>query len=92
MEVRALARRGGKVKQIARELGISKNTVRRYLRDPAPAATARERRGRGRLDLYLAYLQERIEAARPHWIPATVLLREIRHRGYSKMFSAARMR
>ena len=27
-------------------------------------------------------MQERIEAARPRWIPATVLLREIRERGY----------
>ena len=27
-------------------------------------------------------MRERVEAARPHWIPATVLLREIRERGY----------
>ena len=82
MEVRVLARRGVKVKQIARELGVSKNTVRRYLRDPqAGRYKARAPRPR-KLDLYRQYLQERIEAAQPRWIPATVLLREIRERGY----------
>jgi transposase len=35
-----------------------------------------------KLDPHKAYLSERIEQARPRWIPATVLLREIRERGY----------
>jgi transposase len=35
-----------------------------------------------KLDPYVEYLLERIEHARPDWIPATVLLREIRERGY----------
>jgi transposase len=83
VEVRVLARRGVKLKQIARELGISKNTVKRYLRDPQ-AGRYKPRAARPRkLDAYLGYLQERIEAARPRWIPATVLLREIRGRGYA---------
>jgi transposase len=82
VEVRVLARRGAKVKQIARELGISKNTVKRYLRDPQ-AGRYKDRAPRPRkLDAHVHYLQERIEAARPRWIPATVLLREIRDRGY----------
>ena len=82
MEVRVLARRGAKVKQIARELGISKNTVKRYLRDPQAGRYGPRAPRRRKLDAYLEYLQERIEAARPRWIPATVLLREIRERGY----------
>ena len=82
MEVRVLARRGAKVKEIARELGISKNTVKRYLRDPQ-AGRYKPRAARPRkLDLHVEYLQGRIEAAQPRWIPATVLLREIRERGY----------
>lgn len=82
MEVRVLARRGAKVKEIARELGISKNTVKRYLRDPQ-AGRYKPRSPRPRkLDLYIEYLQARVEAAQPRWIPATVLLREIRERGY----------
>ncbi len=83
MEVRVLARRALKVKQIARELGISRNTVKRYLRDPR-AGRYKPRAPRPRkLDAYLEYLRERVEAAEPHWIPATVLLREIRERGYA---------
>src|SRR5690606_36255687 len=35
-----------------------------------------------KLDPYKVYLSERVEQARPRWIPATVLLREIRERGY----------
>jgi DNA-binding NarL/FixJ family response regulator len=33
VEIRVMARRGVPVKAIARELGCSRNTVRRYLRD-----------------------------------------------------------
>ncbi len=29
----------------------------------------------------MPYLRERIEAARPHWVPATVLWREVRQPG-----------
>lgn len=82
MEIRVLARRGMGLRQIARQLGLSRNTVRRYLRQPplqgygprAPRAT--------KLDPFKEYLQARVEAARPRWIPATVLLRELHERGY----------
>ena len=35
-----------------------------------------------KLDEYKVYLNERIIQARPRWIPATVLLREIQEHGY----------
>lgn len=35
------------------------------------------------LDPFVPYLQARIEAARPDWIPASVLFREIQERGYT---------
>ena len=35
-----------------------------------------------KLDAYKPYLMERVEAALPKWIPAAVLLREIRELGY----------
>ena len=82
MEVRVLARRGGKVKQIARELGVSRNTVRRYLRDPQAGRYKRQAARVKKLDPFCDYVQSRIEAAQPHWIPATVLLRELLERGY----------
>jgi transposase len=82
VEIRVMARRGEGVRSIARQLGCSRNTVRRYLREE-------EARGYGprapracKLDEYKGYLRERVEQAAPRWIPATVLLREIRERGY----------
>jgi transposase len=82
VEIRVLARRGMAIREIARQAGCSRNTVRRYLRDagaqrygPRPARTTK-------LDAHQAYLLERIAAARPRWIPAVVLWREICERGY----------
>jgi len=70
------------VRSIARELGCSRNTVRRYLREAGAARYGPRAPRRCKLDPYKGYVRERVEAARPHWIPATVLLREIAERGY----------
>src|SRR5690606_8906124 len=49
----------------------------------ADAQQYRPREARAtKLDPYKDYLHGRIEAARPHWIPAVVLLREIQELGY----------
>src|ERR1700730_2739626 len=43
-----------------------------------------ERRARpSKLDDYKQYIAERVRAAAPEWIPATVLLRELRALGYA---------
>ena len=78
-----MARRGESVRAIARQLNCSRNTVRRYLRDQdAQRYGPREPRA-CKLDDYKSYLHERVGQARPRWIPATVLLREIQERGYA---------
>jgi transposase len=83
VEIRVMARRGEGLRAIARQVGCSRNTVRRYLRDEeARRYSVREPRP-CKLDEYKAYLDARIAQARPRWIPATVLLREIRDRGYA---------
>lgn len=82
MEIRIMARRGMKVRAIARELGCSKNTVKRYLRDATASRYGPRQPRSTKLDPFKVYVLERIEAARPHWIPAVVLLREIKERGY----------
>jgi transposase len=82
VEIRVLARQGKTIKAIERELGVSRNTVRKYLRCDDPPAYGPRTPRVTKLDPYKSYLLERIEAARPDWIPATVLLREIRERDY----------
>jgi transposase len=81
VEIRVLKRQGKSIRGIARVLEVSRNTVRRYLRG---AGQPRYERGQrpSKLDPYKHYLAERVEAAAPEWIPATVLLRELRARGY----------
>lgn len=77
-----MARRGEGVRSIAKQLGCSRNTVRRYLRE-ADAKRYGPRAPRPcKLDAFKSYLYERVEQAKPRWIPATVLLREIEERGY----------
>jgi transposase len=78
VEIKVLARRGIGVREIARQTGLARNTVRRYLRDEqAGLYKPRE----AKLEPFKSYLLERVAAARPHWIPATVLLRELREAG-----------
>jgi len=78
-----MARRGEGVREIARQLGCSRNTVRRYLRDGQAGRYGPRARRACKLDAYRDYLRERVAQAKPRWIPATVLLREIAERGYT---------
>jgi transposase len=82
VEIRVMARRGEGLRAIARQVGCSRNTVRRYLRDEEARRYAARDPRPCKLDDYKGYVVARIEQARPRWIPATVLLREIRDRGY----------
>ena len=83
MEIRILRKQGKGVRAIARELGCSVNTVRKYAeRDEPPQYGPRLSRAR-KIETHEAYLRERVTGAHPAWIPATVLCREIRERGYT---------
>lgn len=83
MEIKVRYRQGQSLKSIVRETGHSINTVRKYIRDDAePGYGPREPRP-CKLDPYRDYIAERLEAARPDWIPATVLYREIAELGYA---------
>ena len=84
VEIKVLARQGHSIKAIARQLGLSRSTVRKYLRGEGgmPRYQCRAS-GACKLDSFKSYLQERIEAARPHWIPVTVLMREMTALGYA---------
>ena len=82
VEIRILERQGRSIRQIMRETGLSRNTVRKYLRGGQAQYGPRQPRP-CKLDAHKGHLLERIEQARPQWIPATVLLREIRAGGYT---------
>lgn len=85
MEIQLLSKHGLSLRQIATETGCAVNTVRRHLALGAARALPKyERKARRptKLGAYEAYLRERQAAARPQWIPATVLHREIVARGY----------
>lgn len=83
MEIKILHKQGMNSRAIARELGISRNTVKRYLRaqseppkyTPRPATASL-------LDEYRDYIRQRIADAHPYKIPATVIAREITEQGY----------
>jgi transposase len=82
LEIRVLHRHGKGIREIARETGSSRNTVRRYLRNESAARyKPRSRRAR-KLDPFKDYVVERLTSAAPERIPASVLLRELRERGY----------
>jgi transposase len=77
MEIRILRRQGKAIREIARLTGKSRNTVKRYLRRDGPPAYKQRMPRASKLDPYRGYLAERVGAAAPDWIPATVLLREL---------------
>ncbi len=74
MEIKVLHKRGMSIRAIARELGISRNTVRSHLKaksekpqySPRPAPSSL-------LDEYRDYISKRISDAHPYKIPATVI-------------------
>ncbi len=83
MEIRILHRQGKSIRSIATELSISRETVRKYLRSPGlePGYGPRAARG-SKLDPFKAYTRQRLRDAAPRRLPGTVLLRELRERGY----------
>lgn len=83
VEIKILSRRGLSVRAIAKELGIARNTVRKYLRGEAVKKPRQRGPGRPRkLAPYEDWLRRRVESAMPYRIPATVLQREIRAMGF----------
>ena len=84
MEISILHRQGESIRGIARQLGVSRNTVRAYLRQNASPVYGPRPDRAFKLDPYKPYIEQRLAAARPHWVPASVIDRENRHQGYCK--------
>jgi transposase len=69
LEIRLLAKRGKGLRAIAREIGVSRNTVRRYLRD-GNAERYRPRPQRsGKLAAFDDYIAKRLAEVAPDRLP-----------------------
>ena len=86
VEIRVLRRQGKSIREIARTLEVSRNTVWRYLRSEGLPRYQRKARA-SKLDGYKHYIEEQVRATAPDWIPATVLLRELKALGYESGYS-----
>ena len=84
MELRILHSQGLSIRAISRDLGLSRETVRKYLRAPAlkPSYYGPRARRASKVDPFKDYLRMRLKEASPRRLPATVYLREIRALGY----------
>ena len=83
MEIRILKRQGLSVREIARRTNLSRNTVKRYLRSTEDPGYAPRPAVLGKLDAHKVFLSGRVAAAHPDRIAGTVLLSELRLRGYT---------
>lgn len=83
VDIITLHRQGESIRSIARKLNVSRNTVKKYISSPATYPQYKTRSiTQYKLDPYKNYIQQRIEAAKPHWIPACVIFQEIKDQGY----------
>ena len=82
MEIEILHRQGHSLRAIAAQTGKAINTIRKYLEGGPPTPKARPLVV-GKLDPYRDYLDARVQAAHPDWIPATVLAREVQALGFA---------
>ena len=83
VEIELLRKHGMSLRRIAEEVGCAVNTVRRHMDDENLPRYDRKKLRATKLSPFEEYLRERQAAARPAWIPASVLLREIVALGYT---------
>jgi transposase len=82
VEISVLHRQGKGIREIERETGHSRNTIRAVLRGRSDGQYGPRQPRPTKIDDFKKYLRDRITAAGKIWLPATVLLREIRAQGY----------
>lgn len=92
MEIQILHKQGLSIRKIAKQLGVSRNTVRKHLKTATNQPICYKKRPQKPrlLDPYEDFIQQRLKEAAPHWIPAPALLREIQAKGYQGGISTLR--
>ena len=83
VEIKVMRRQGKSLRQIAEAVGCAVNTVRSHILSADIPRYERKVKRPGKLAGFESYLRERLAAAHPNWIPASVLYREIVEQGYS---------
>lgn len=87
--IREMAVQGKPVRAIARELGLARNTVRKYVREPAAtseaAARPHEQRRPSKLDPYTAQIEQWI--TQDHLYSCETMFRRLQALGYSGKIS-----
>ena len=82
MEIKILRRQGKSLRKISQEVGLSVNTVLKYLTHEGAVRYQKRPSLHQKLDPYKGYLTQRTQVALPMKLPATVLLKEIQEQGY----------
>jgi len=91
MKIKVLAKQGMSQRTIAKQLGISRNTVKKYLKgDFDQPHYATRKSGISKLTAFKPYLHSRLAQAAPVHLSAVVLLREIKAQGYTGKISLLR--
>lgn len=83
-QVRELQREGVPIREIARRLGIARNTVRKYVRPRTAAAARAERPRASKIAPFREYIETRL-AEGPR--SCLALLEELRERGYTGSYT-----
>jgi transposase len=82
MEIKILRKQGHKIKEIAREMGISKNTVKKYIATEEYHGYRKRTPVISKLNPFKDYILNRLEKGLPHRIPASVIYKELIPLGY----------
>jgi len=84
MTIKILHQQGYSKRAIAKQLGISRNTVNKHLAQDIDEPNYHPRPDvPHKLDAYKPYIKDRIESALPIQLSAVVVMREIKERGYN---------
>ena len=91
MKIKVLIEQGVSQRQIAKQLGISRNTVKKYISGDFDKPTyATRQSGISKLEAFKPYLHSRIAQAAPIHLSGVVLFREIKEQGYAGGISLLR--
>ncbi|MFP3011687.1 MAG: IS21 family transposase [Rickettsia sp.] len=82
MEIKILHKQGKSLRTIAGEVGVSVNTVRKYLKYEGTPRYKNRAHLITKIGPYKNYLEDRIKSASPIVLPGTVIFQEIKELGY----------